>query len=594
LPIGGGREKISRNAANQTSIKKSCIGLSLAMQVLSNVPNVLRRRAFMERLSSTIRRFDLRFRNLATRKPLLWVVGSVLLVLLLIIVAAFLLDEPLRRRMEANINQGLKGYSVRIGRLDFHPVGLSLDLEDCTIYQRAHPDPPIAHIPNLSASVHWKALLRGRLVADWELNNPSVRFDLSQFSKEARDETPIKERGWQDAVKAIYPLKINQFVIRNADVTYIDKGPFRPLRITQLNFLAENIVNVESEEGTYPSPVQLEGVVFDVGKLMLKGNFDFLAEPHVALEGDFQIDQITLDYFKPITERYGLSVRKGVLSTDGSIEYASQTKRILIKKLSLEDVNADYIHEARSAPGKKMPKEVGQAARKYSNQPSLELKVDGVQVRNGQLGYINRAAKPPYHVFFSDTRLEIENFSNQLKDGIARGRAKGKFMGSGPSQLEVAFRPEHKGPDFNLTLAIENTDMRKMNDLFRAYGKFDVVRGTFSFFSEIRVRQGKIDGYVKPLFHNIDVYDERQDREKNVFRKMYEGLVGGISSLLANRPREEAATQTSISGDIESPQMSTWETILRLVQNAFFKAILPGFEREVSLPTGSHRRKPAS
>jgi hypothetical protein len=91
----------------------------------------------------------------------------------------------------------------------------------------------------LGARVHWKALLRGRLVADCELDNPSVRFDLRQFSQEARDETPIKERGWQDAVKAIYPLRINRFVIRNGNVTYIDKGPFRPLQITELNFLAE-------------------------------------------------------------------------------------------------------------------------------------------------------------------------------------------------------------------------------------------------------------------------------------------------------------------------------------------------------------------
>jgi Domain of Unknown Function (DUF748) len=543
---------------------------------------------------SILRNLDSRLRKLATRKSFLWILGSVLLIPLLSIVTASLLDEPLRKKMEAELNNRLKGYTVRIGRLDFHPIGLSLDLEESTIYQTAHPDPPIAYIPNLSASVHWKALLHGLLVADWELDNPSVRFDLAQFSREARDETPIKERGWQDAVKAIYPLKINRFVIRNADVTYIDKGPFRPLRLTKLNFLAENILNVESEEGTYPSPVQVEGVVFDTGKLTLKGNADFLAEPHVALKGDFQIDQITLDYFKPISERFGLSVRKGVLSTDGSIEYASQTKRIMIKQLTLDGVDADYIHEARSAPGKKMAKEVGQTARKYSNEPSLKLKVDGVQVRNGQLGYINRAAKPPYHVFFSDTRLEIENMSNHLKDGIARGRAQGKFMGSGPSQLEVAFRPENKGPDFNLTLGIENTDMRKMNDLFRAYGKFDVVAGVFSFYTEIKVRQGKIDGYVKPLFHDMDVYDGRQDREKNVFRKLYEGLVGGVSSLLKNRPREEVAIQTSISGDIESPQTSTGETVLRLIQNAFFKAILPGFEKEVSQVGGGHKLKPAS
>ena len=111
----------------------------------------------------------------------------------------------------------------------------------------------------------------------------------------------------------------------------------------------------------------------------------------------------------------------------------------------------------------------------------------------------------------------------------------------------------------------------------------------FLFTPKSRFDKAKIDGYVKPLFRDMKVYDQRQDREKSVFRKLYEGLVGGIAGLLQNRPREEVATQTSISGDIESPQTSTWETMLRLVQNAFFKAILPGFEREVSQPKAAVR-----
>jgi hypothetical protein len=190
--------------------------------------------------------------------------------------------------------------------------------------------------------------------------------------------------------------------------------------------------------------------------------------------------------------------------------------------------------------------------------------------------------------------LDIQNLSNHLKDGVMRGRLRGKFLGSGPCEAEFAFRPETKGPDFNLTLSIEDTDMRRMNDLFRAYGNFDVVAGVFSFYSEIKVRQGKIDGYVKPLFRDMDVYDRRQDREKGIFRKMYEGLVGGISSLLTNRPREEVATQVSVSGDIESPQTSTWETVVRLIQNAFFQAILPGFEKEVSQDGGGRKGKPSA
>jgi hypothetical protein len=52
----------------------------------------------------------------------------------------------------------------------------------------------------------------------------------------------------------------------------------------------------------------------------------------------------------------------------------------------------------------------------------------------------------------------------------------------------------------------------------------------------------------------MKVYDRRQDAEKSLFRKLYEGLVGGISGLLQNRPRSEVATKVPISGDVEAPQ----------------------------------------
>lgn len=108
------------------------------------------------------------------------------------------------------LNNRLKGYSVRIGHLDFHPVGLSLDLERSVIYQTAHPDPAVAEIPKLSASVHWRALLSGHLVADFEIYQPKVRFDLRQFTQEAKDEVPIKDKEWQEAVEAIYPFVGNR------------------------------------------------------------------------------------------------------------------------------------------------------------------------------------------------------------------------------------------------------------------------------------------------------------------------------------------------------------------------------------------------
>jgi hypothetical protein len=154
-------------------------------------------------------------------------------------------------------------------------------------------------------------------------------------------------------------------------------------------------------------------------------------------------------------------------------------------------------------------------------------------------------------------------------------------MGSGATTVRATFRPETSGPDFDIDLRIDNTDMRAMNDLLRAYGNFDVKRGSFSFYTQIRVKDRQIAGYVKPLFRDMDVYDARQDRDKNLFRKLYEGLVGGLAGLLENTPRDEVATKTTVSGRVENPQTSTLQVIVRLIQNAFFQAILPGFEREL-------------
>ena len=43
--------------------------------------------------------------------------------------AALFIDEPLRAYAERELNRRVDGYTFHIGALDFHPIGLSLDLE---------------------------------------------------------------------------------------------------------------------------------------------------------------------------------------------------------------------------------------------------------------------------------------------------------------------------------------------------------------------------------------------------------------------------------------------------------------------------------
>jgi hypothetical protein len=66
-------------------------------------------------------------------------------------------------------------------------------------------------------------------------------------------------------------------------------------------------------------------------------------------------------------------------------------------------------------------------------------------------------------------------------------------------------------------------------------------------------------------------------------RKTCEKVVGGVSKVRKNRPRDEVATRVEISGRLGNPNVSIIEAIDTLMQNAFFKAIVPGFDAELRL-----------
>ncbi|HTY77782.1 MAG TPA: DUF748 domain-containing protein [Candidatus Bathyarchaeia archaeon] len=512
-----------------------------------------------------------------------WVVAGVAggLALLIALEMAFFVDAPLRRYTEAKANRALKGYTAHIGRLDFHPLGFSLDLFDVVVIQNAHPDPAVARIPRLSASVHWRALLSGRVVADILLDRPTVYLNLTQARQELTDPTPVKERGWQEALEAIYPLKVNHFRVENGSVTYVDRGPFKPLRLRHLDIDATNIRNVKSEDRVYPSEFRVESVVFESGRMSARGRADFLAEPHATFLADFTLEDLELDYFKPITNRYNVTVNKGLLSAEGRVESARDGRSVEISRATIAGMRVDYIHTTRTAGVERRQRgQAVQAVARASDNLDLRYRIAELRISQSRFGFVNEAAKPPYHVFVSDTDAVFTNLTNQAAEGPGRARLQGKFMGTGTAVVDATYRAEKAGPGFDLAIRIDDVELPSMNDLFRAYGKFDVAAGRFAFYSELKAQEGAITGYVKPLFRDIVVYDPVQDRDKTVFQKMYERVVGAMGKALRNRSREEVATRAEVSGRLDDPNVGTMEVVVKLIQNAFFKAILPGFDQE--------------
>lgn len=519
-------------------------------------------------------------------RRILWLI-LVAAVLVLIAIVAQHLDEYLRRTLESKINQRLHGYTVSLQGAHLNPFGLALTLEEAVIRQQAHPEPPVADIPRVKASVQWREILRFHLVADVVIDRPRVHVNLPQLREENRDAVGIEDRGWQDAFQSIYPLKFNRMQVRDGSFVYVDQDPKRPLQLSRVNLIAENIRNTRDDKLVYPSPVRADAVLFGKGRAIVKGHADFLSKPYPGVHVVYRLDSVPLDRLDVLSSRANLDLNGGVLGSHGEVEYSPKHREAHIASVDVSDLRLDYIHTAATAPAEK--ERAAEASRvAQDDQPALYVQIDRVHVTDSNFGLVNRAADRPYRVFVSGTDLVVTSLSSGFREGAAKARLTGRFMGSGTTHASATFREPSSGPNFDLNVAIEGASLPAMNDLLRAYGKLDVTKGTFSVYSEIKIQNRRIVGYVKPLVKDVKVYDPQQDKKKPVLKKLYEKVVGGLSHLLRNRPRKEVATVVDLSGTIDDPNTSTWDTIVRLVSNAFVKAILPGFDREFEAARNRH------
>jgi hypothetical protein len=435
----------------------------------------------------------------------------------------------------------------------------------------------MARIDQLAVTVDWRALIHRRLVADLEIDTPRLHIDRRQFAAEAADGKDIEDKGWQRAVEAIYPLKINRFGVRNGSLTYIDTDPDKPVELEGIRILAENIRNVRSPADVYPSTVRLNAWVFESGKLSVAGNANFLAEPQAAFDVDVNVANVPLAKINPVSDNVNVHIRKGVLAADGHVEYAPKKTNVYLKRLRIDGPAIEYVTTPQTAAAERQRVEqVEKAAAEASNEAHTRMFLDLFEIRDGELGYTTETDR--YRVFVSNLDMTVENLGTQKRPDPAKIDMKGRFLGAGDMSIDGTFEPVNKTPEFDMRLKIENTPITAMNDILRAYGNFDVVGGTFAFYSEAVAKDGELHGYVKPMFKDMDVYDRRQEKGKPVLRKMYEGIVGGLTEMLENR-HDDVAAKVDLGGRFDNPEVSTWKTALSVIRNAFFRAIMPGLER---------------
>jgi hypothetical protein len=205
----------------------------------------------------------------------------------------------------------------------------------------------------------------------------------------------------------------------------------------------------------------------------------------------------------------------------------------------------------------------------------MPMKINRFEIVDGKISYKDFTTKPQVDISIDSLQAVATNLSNVVdksKQLPATLKATGISLGGGHLNIDMRMDFLKEVPDFDLDFAFENVDLPALNDFVRAYTNTDVERGIFSLYTEIAADGGQLEGYVKPVIENLTVLD--WDKEDEGFlHKIWEGIVGAVSEIFENQKKEQIATRTPISGDLNNLEAGVWPTVWNIFKNAFIEAL---------------------
>ncbi|WP_341780863.1 DUF748 domain-containing protein [Ectopseudomonas mendocina] len=223
----------------------------------------------------------------------------------------------------------------------------------------------------------------------------------------------------------------------------------------------------------------------------------------------------------------------------------------------------------------------------------LPITLNELRVIDGRISFHNFTTDPKVELSANEVNASLYNLTNvgdEPGDRVAHFEGRALLLEHAPLEAEAAFDPFEQFEDFELRLRARDIDLTRFNDFARAYGSFDFKRGNGDLVIEAQAENAQLNGYIKPLLHDVEVFDWEQDVEnedKGVLRSIWEAIVSGTETLLKNQRRDQFATRVELSGSVHNQQTSAFQAFIAILRNGFVEAFTPRYERRPPQQDGS-------
>ncbi|HYI77346.1 MAG TPA: DUF748 domain-containing protein [Chryseolinea sp.] len=311
----------------------------------------------------------------------------------------------------------------------------------------------------------------------------------------------------------------------------------------------------------------------------IPGYYGHIEDIDLALiRGAYRIDSIYLNKQDSISKKQTRFFSASAI--DLSLEWRALFSGAIVGELIFERPNLRFTRE------KVEPQDVEKDSSdlKELKDDFMPLQVNRFEILEGNVRYLDSTSNPKVDILMTNIHVVATNLRNSYDSSkllpakvIARANVyEGEFT------FSMNINPLAKQPTFDMNAEMKNTNLVLLNDFFKAYAKIDVNKGKFGMYTEVAAKEGSFKGYVKPIIKDLDVLGH-EDRNDNVFRKMWEGLVGFVGQVFKNQSKDQVATKIPFEGRLDNPETNIWTTIINVLQNAFIQAIQPSIDSEINI-----------
>lgn len=212
----------------------------------------------------------------------------------------------------------------------------------------------------------------------------------------------------------------------------------------------------------------------------------------------------------------------------------------------------------------------------------MPITINKLQVDHGTFRYLDRSANPLVNLYLDSLQLTAHNLAN-VEENSGRLPSSvvltGTSIGGGRLKGNMKVNILKEMPDVDMNMQLTSVRLTSLNGFIKKYGKFDVEQGTLNMYSEMKILDGSIQGYVKPFIRNLKVLDWKKDKkEGGILQAAKEAVIGLFGKVVENPKHKVIATKIEIKGNVKDPKTSSWETFLGILKNAFIKAFNQGIE----------------